>query len=294
VTSTLNAYGPPGDLTEYLPDPNEPIDRWFQARNASNVRTTVRIVRDLCPAADLFVDPLAGGGSSACAARLLGLPFFGVELDPLLACVCLAKSVAESDHARAVPARVDPDRPVASCLSVTRRLSASTEHPVSDHDILTDLEGSPYPSTESRVLWGDASQAALWDELHVDARRAVLYTSPPFGLSSPRPQAPPEIRTEAELALKAAKAARSGTGPGPFASYDQIASAVVLQAAQRLRRLTVILEHEPADDGSDARFLTIRRLNDVLGSRLRDVRILECGAYSARGMFSLIVGEVAQ
>jgi hypothetical protein len=122
----------------------------------------------------------------------------------------------------------------------------------------------------------------------------VLYTSPPFGLSSPRPQAPPEIRTEAELALKAAKAARSGTGPGPFASYDQIASAVVLQAAQRLRRLTVILEHEPADDGSDARFLTIRRLNDVLGSRLRDVRILECGAYSARGMFSLIVGEVAQ
>ncbi|MFG3662538.1 hypothetical protein [Streptomyces sp. NPDC047706] len=294
MTSTHKAYCPPGNLTEYLPDPREPIDRWFQARNASNVRTTVRIVRDLCPTADLFVDPLAGGGSSACAARLLGLPFFGVELDPLLACVCLAKSAAEFDHVRAVPPRVSPDQPLASCLSVTRRLSEGTEHPVSEHEMLADLVAGPCATTGSHVLWGDATQAEIWDELHVQARHAVLYTSPPFDLSSPRPQALPGLRAEAELALAAAKAARSGIGPGAFASYDQIASAVVLRAAYRLQRLTVILEHEPADDGSDSRAPTIRRLTDKLGSRLRDVRILECGAYSRRGLFSLIVCEVAQ
>ncbi|MFJ9929470.1 hypothetical protein ACIRU5_26015 [Streptomyces misionensis] len=294
MTSVLKEYRPPGNLTEYLPDPCEPIDRWFQARNASNVRTTVRIVRDLCPDADLFVDPLAGGGSSACAARLLGLPFFGIELDPLLACVCLAKSVAGPEDASTLPSRVDPDQPVASCLSVARRLSANTERPVSDGEMLADLEGGPNASAGSHVLWGDATQAAVWDELHEETRRAVLYTSPPFGFSSPRPEPHAWLRTEAELALTAAKAARSGTGPGTFPSYDQIASAVVFRAAQRFRRLTVILEHEPADDGSDSRVPTIRRLTESLGSRIRDVRVLECGVYSPRGLFSLIVFEVTQ
>ncbi|MGW2128734.1 hypothetical protein [Streptomyces coelicoflavus] len=173
-------------------------------------------------------------------------------------------------------------------------MSASTEHPVSDHEMLADLAASPCASAKSRVLWGDATQVEVWDELPEEARHAVLYTSPPFGLSSPRPQAPPGLRAEAELALVAAKAARSGIGPGTFASYDQIASAVVLRAAHRLRRLTVILEHEPADDGSDSRLPTIRRLTDALGGRIRDVRILECGAYSPRGLFSLIVCEVVQ
>ncbi|MFI1563189.1 hypothetical protein ACH4ZX_08990 [Streptomyces sp. NPDC020490] len=295
VMPVPEAYGLPGSLTDYLPDPFEPVDRWFQARNASNVRTTVRIVQDLCPGADLFVDPLAGGGSSACAARLLGVSFFGLELDPVLACVSLAKSTATARHARADPLwRVTPDQddPVASCLDVTRRLSAGTDRPVSRADMLDDLERNAPAPTLPLVLWADATQPDVWDELHAEARHAVLYTSPPFGLSSPRPQASPELYADAVTALASAEAARAESGPAKFASYEELAADVVVNAARRLGHVTAVLEHEPADDGSDARESTVRLLLDSLGNRVKSLRILECGAYSRRGMFSLIVCEV--
>ncbi|MER6539095.1 hypothetical protein ABT215_35985 [Streptomyces sp900105755] len=251
-------------------------------------------MRDLCPEADLFVDPLAGGGSSACAARLLGLSFFGLELDPILACVCLAKSTAIADHARVLPPSATPshDEPVVSCLAVTRRLSAGTDHPVSSAAMLADLERDAPAPTLPLVLWADATQATVWDELHVEAQHAVLYTSPPFGINSPRPQAPSELYADAVTALASAEAARASAGPDTFASYEEIATSVVVHAARKLGRATVILEHEPADDGSDARGSTARLLLDSLGDRVESLRILECGAYSPRGQFSLIVCEV--
>ncbi|MGW3644928.1 hypothetical protein [Streptomyces sp. NPDC000878] len=255
----------------------------------------MRIVRDLCPEADLFIDPLAGGGSSAYAARLLGMPFFGLELDPVLACVCLAKSTATAEHAREVLVShetPDQDKAVVSCLAVTHRLNADTDRPVSRADMLDDLERhAPAPSLPL-VLWADSTQTAVWDELHVEARHAVLYTSPPFGLSSPRPQASPELYADAMTILKSAEAARASSGLTKFASYQDVATSVAIHAARKHRNVTVILEHEPADDGSDAREATARMLLDHLGSRVESLQILECGAYSRRGQFSLVVCEV--
>ncbi len=290
------AYGLPGSLTAYLPDPTEPVDRWFQARNASNVRTTVRIVRDLCPDADLLVDPLAGGGSSACAARLLGLPFFGVELDPVLACVCAAKSTATASHARALVRGEEAGaEPPVSLLSVALRLSACSDRPTSATDALHDLEsGYPAPADAS-VFWADAAAPAVWRELEGQAGRAkhaVLYTSPPFGLSSPRPEVSEELQADAVSALRSAGLDLAHGGPGEFASYAKIATSAVVNAVRGLGRATVILEHEPNDDGFDAREATGRLLADALGARMQRLRFLECGSYSRRGLFSLIVCEV--
>jgi hypothetical protein len=296
VIPAAETYGLPGSLVGYLPDPGEPVDRWFQARNASNVRTTVRIVRDLCPTADLFVDPLAGGGSSAWAARLLGVPFLGLELDPVLACVCMAKSAATAAHARALRragAGFGSSEPLVSCLAVTRRL-ASMDGPLSDAEMVDDLEGDVPVPTRPVVRWADATRAEVWRELRPAAAHAVLYTSPPFGLSSPRPRASPGLYEDAVKVLRSAGAAMAQERPAQFAPYQEIAASVVVNAARWLGRVTVILEHEPADDGSDARAATSRLLREALGSRMLSLRILECGTYSRRGLFSLIVCEVGR
>jgi len=306
-------YQWPESLEAYLPDPTEPGDRWYQAGNASNPRTTLKILDDLCPAADLLIDPLCGSGSSAWAARLRGLPFFGVELDPVLACVSVAKARASVRDAELLveAGRVEgtaepicsaraPDSPspIAPCLAVTATLSQGTEHPTQPSVILEDLAVSPSPHELNTVVWADATDEGVWADLYAQpgplaqARHAVIYASPPFGLRSPRPRASLGLYGAAVRTLTAVGVAHARSRPAEFPAYEEIAASVVGNVARLVPRVTVVLEHEPADDGQDARRLTAERLLADLGHRVGRLRILESAVRSGRGAFSLITCEI--
>lgn len=304
-------YRIPGSRDEYLPDPTEPVDRWYQAGNASNAAATVSIVEDLRPAdVDVLVDPFAGGGSSAAAARAMGLPFLGIELDPVLACICTAKAVSGPRDGREWimnPALRDPDRIAdvvavtqvngphrdalaVSCLALTFWIRALSGNPMTPDEIIGDLVTVPAAHPNSRVVGGDSTAPASWATLRATECHAVVYTSPPFGVTSPRLEVAPAIRKVARKVLTTAGMwgvdARS-TG----ARYEDLTLAMLHRVTEHLSQATVIIEHEPDDDGDDARGRVTQRINAEFGGVIRDVRILECGAFSRRGALSLIVCE---
>jgi hypothetical protein len=269
------AYGLPQDEAAYLPDPQEPLDRWFQAGNASNADTIVAIARDLdVTHADIVVDPFVGGGSCAVAARLMGLPFFGIELDPILACATLAKTISTPKHAkalrlvpdvtdsdslaralRAIRARCAPgDVLPLSCLAVVRCLRAEYGRPLPVTDIVDDLRRGAPAAPAGRIVCGDATGKESWNALgDLRDRHALVYTSPPFGVVSPRIRPSSALDAAARGVLRRAGLAMRPGLPARFDAYRDIAMGMLAQATEALGRASVIVEHEPADDGSDAR-----------------------------------------
>jgi hypothetical protein len=309
------AYGLPQDRAAYLPDPDEPLDRWFQAGNASNADTIVAIARDLdVTHPDIVVDPFVGGGSCAVAARLMGLPFFGIELDPILACATLAKTLCTPHHAAAltqVPDVTDSDglrrtlkairahcapRDVlpVSCLAVLRSLRAESGRPLPVADVVDDLRrGTPAAQPPGHVVCGDATGKESWNALgDLRDRHALVYTSPPFGVVSPRVAASTALDTAARGVLRRAGLAMRPGLPATFEAYGDIAMGMLAQASEALGRASVIVEHEPADDGADARDALADDVRARFGDRVRDLRILESQAFSWRGPLSFVVFEL--
>src|SRR5204863_8392582 len=94
-----------------------------QAANSSNVRNTIKMIEDMCvryghPTPVRLVDPFAGAGSTAVAARIMGIGFFGIEIDPVLACIATAKVSARLPRRRPrMPAR-PADKLARDCLAV--------------------------------------------------------------------------------------------------------------------------------------------------------------------------------
>jgi len=308
-------YGLPQDRAAYLPDPDEPLDRWFQAGNASNADTIVAIARDLdVRNADIVVDPFVGGGSCAVAARLMGLPFFGIELDPILACATLAKTLCTPEHAaaltsvpdvtagadlaralKAIRARCAPEDVLpVSCLAVVRGLRAEAGSPLPVADVVDDLRrGTPAARPPGRVVCGDATGKESWNALgDLRGSHALVYTSPPFGVVSPRVAASSALDTAARGVLRRAGLAMRPGLPATFDAYRDIAMGMLAQATEALARATVIVEHEPADDGSDARLGLAEDVRVRFGDRVRDLRILESQAFSWRGPLSFVVFEL--
>jgi hypothetical protein len=305
-------YHLPGERHPYLPDPAEPIDRWFQAANASNARTTATIIRDLAPlATDLIIDPFAGGGSIAATARGIGVRFLGIELDPVLACVCVAKSRTTADHAgrfasyscprspedlaeliEAINGENPPNDALAlSCLALLSYVRASTGVPLTPTEIATDIEVSKAPHSDNRVLQGDCTSAVSWSRVP-SASHAVIYTSPPFGDVSPRLTVPAPVRELATEIIGASADPSAATGETSFGSYQDLTMGMLRQAIAHLNQATVIIEHEPADDGYDAREALVKEITTEFGDTVTAVRVLESKAFSWRGVFSLIACEL--
>jgi hypothetical protein len=251
-------YRLPLEGSGYLPDPTEPVDRWVQAANASNVRTTMAVVRELLPTpAEVLIDPLAGGGSSAAAARAMGLPFFGIELDPVLACITLAKTVCTPRHARLLgelpppdavelpvrPADAMPGDPLAvSCLALISALRTEAGRPLAPGELSADLAAARAAHPASRVVHGDATGEQAWAALRLPQAPAVVYTSPPFGASSPRPPVSPAVRSAAQRILATAGLSQAACEPAEFDSYLQATLSVVRRLAAHTPRATLIIE----------------------------------------------------
>jgi len=285
----------PATIDDYLPDRREPIDRWYQAENSSNVRTTLHIIAELAPARpSLILDPFAGAGSAAVAARSLGVPFFGVDADPILTCVTIAKTFATGEHIAGLLDRprlaVDTDDVVLNCLNLIRRIRAANQRPLDLADMATDLVDAGAPHPQSQVFWGDATNRASWSAVPVVAGRKLIYCSPPFGVSSPRPVAPPSLVEDARRILIAADRCRVERPPTEFGSYSDLAAGMLRQAREHLDVATVIMEYEPPDSKVDRRMKIARRLRQEIGADIDQVFVTQ--AFSARGELSLIRGEL--
>lgn len=302
---------------EYFPDPAEPVDRWFQAQNASNPRTTADLISSFSRGAPgLVIDPFCGSGSTASAARLLGLPFYGIEADPVLACISLAKALAQQRHAGLLPSSPDAREPaglasaltgiarraergdarVASALAVLAAFRDRQEEWLGPAEVTRDLAGWPEPVPASRVIRGDALSPASWERLSPPpGNSAVLYTSPPFGPASPAISPPAHVRAAA-IALLAASGAdalpQPDRGLAGFAGYASATLGMLRQAVRYLAHGTLIIEHEPDDEGADSTSAVLEAAAAEFAGTLRAPRILRCGAFSRRGMLSLIIFDV--
>ncbi|MEE4543045.1 hypothetical protein V2S66_13840 [Streptomyces sp. V4-01] len=303
----------PLDAERYHPDPREPVDRWFQAASASNVRTTTAVVADLVgPSCGAVVDPFAGGGSSAAAARLMGLPFFGIEIDPVLACVSMAKSRATVRHARMLqglpPIRdLDSLHPVlamlstcggadevtvASCLAVVLALRASRGAPLGYVEVADDLARRPPSAAAGRLVCADATASEGWRDLSVPQEHAVLYTSPQFGRRSPLLGAPAGLTVAARGILTTAGTDHDRAAAPQDAGFAGTTVAMLRQAASRMRRATVVIEHEPDDEGHDATQEVLEQAAAALPGRVHGARVIACGQFTWRGPLSLIVFDL--
>jgi hypothetical protein len=295
--------GPPAHLSEvrlpeYLPDRTEPVDRWYQAANSSNVRTTRRIIEDIAGGRPrMVVDPFAGAGSAAVVARLLSVPFFGIELNPILAAVTLAKARATAACARQLPAK--PGRPLTgdltlACLDLVRELRAQTGDPLSVSAMVSDLERAELPVVENAVVHGDATDAACWDRNRIPRVNgpALIYCSPPFGETSPRPRATTALDRKAERLLSDAQLSHCAGPVGRFASYIELVVGMLRNVETAFDDgVQVIVEHEPSDRPSPAeRELVVAEIQAK--TSMRDVRVEELGSFSRRGVLSLIIGEI--
>ncbi|MFJ7182260.1 hypothetical protein ACIQXA_39260 [Streptomyces massasporeus] len=300
----------PLNAERYYPDPREPVDRWFQTASASNVRTTMEVVTDLVgPSCKAIVDPFAGGGSSATAARLMNLPFFGIEIDPVLACVSLAKSRATVDHARMLR-RLPPihdlkslmsvlamlpvcdstdEVTVASCLAIVLALRTSRGTPLDYEEVADDLTHHRPPAATGQLVCADATAPESWRALQVPTEGAVLYTSPQFGRRSPLLGAPPQLTASARDILAAAHADHGRQTTPEDAGFTATTVATLRQSAMTMQRATVVIEHEPDDDGHDATEEVLEHAAAALPGRVYDARVITCGQFTWRGPLSLIV-----
>jgi len=283
-------------LPEYLPDRSEPVDRWYQAANSSNVRTTRRIIEDIVGGRPrMVVDPFAGAGSAAVVARQLSVPFFGIELNPILAAVTLAKARATAACARQLPAKPGgppTDDLTLGCLDLVRELRAQTGDPLSVSAMVRDLERAELPVVENVVVHGDATEAACWERIPRVNGPALIYCSPPFGETSPRPRATTALDSKAERLLSAAQLSHCVGPVGRFASYIELVVGMLRNVEAAFDDgVQVIVEHEPSDRPSPTeRDLVVAEI--TANTSLRDIRVKELGSFSRRGVLSLIIGEI--
>lgn len=298
---------------QYFPDPSEPVDRWFQADNASNPRTTAHLIMSISrERPGLIIDPFCGSGSTASAARLLGLPFYGIEADPVLACTSLAKAWGRAQHAALLPASPDAhtsaglvpalkqirrscgpaDARVASAMAVLAAFRGTRNRRLDAAEIAGDLAAWPGPVPGGQIIRGDALSAASWERLSLPRTSAVMYTSPPFGMTSPVIHPPAYVTAAAGAVLAAFNADVLGAEVPEFLGFAETAVGMLRQAAAYFTRGTLIVEHEPDDLGVDSTAAVVDALAAEFPGVIHSLRIMRCGAFSRRGMLSLIICDV--
>lgn len=302
-------------LTEaqYYPDPSEPVDRWFQSDNASNPRTTANLITSIGrKRPGLIIDPFCGSGSTASAARLLGLPFYGIEVNPVLACTSLAKAWGRAQHGAVLSALPDvwtpdgltlaleqiqrscvpEDAQVACAMAALAAFRSTQNRRLGAAEIVGDLAVWPDPVPGGQIIRGDALNGSSWKQLNLPRTGAVMYTSPPFGVSSPVINPPAYVTAAADEVLAAFNMDVLGEEVPEFLGYADTALGMLRQAAAYLTHGTLIVEHEPDDLGVDSTAAVV----DAVAAEFRGIihtrHILRCGAFSRRGTLSLIIFDL--
>ncbi|MGW2650983.1 hypothetical protein ACWC2T_40405 [Streptomyces sp. NPDC001393] len=290
----IRAYGVPGRLAEYLPDRDEPVERWFNAPNTGNARAIARTIIDLTPEFPAVVlDPFCGAGSSAIAARHLGIPFVGMEIDPVLACVSLAKSHCEPVHGAGLhrPERSDDDLPLR-CLRVVQELqSLDGSGRLNEQQITEDLARAPAAVPGGAMVCGDSTVPANWSDLSIPDRDVVVFTSPPFYSTWSPPHVPERVRRAASAVFCDTKPARLGrpdTQPQPSGQYCDLVIGSLRAMMSVAAHGIAIIEHEPGDDSTGKRLQVLSdRINEETEGEV--VEILATDDFSGAGILSLVV-----
>lgn len=115
-------------------DPLEPVDRWFQlpdSRSVEEIRRLIDLSRARGHAASVLVDPYAGAGGAAVAARDRGMEFVGWEAYAPRALYALSKSIAMS---------ASPEVDAESLASVVHSLRGDRQHLPKVIDVETGSE----------------------------------------------------------------------------------------------------------------------------------------------------------
>ncbi|MEU5596416.1 hypothetical protein [Streptomyces sp. NPDC020298] len=286
------AYGIPGSLDDYHPDPQEPVERWFTMPNTGNSRAIAEIINDLCPVPPTaVVDPFCGAGSSSLAARRLGVPFVGVEMDPVLACVSTAKSLCGPADGQALLQRPETGESLPlRCLRLLLRLQSTPGGGrLSDRMIADDLLRAPRRVPGGAVVCGDCTAPATWKGMApLPDEGVVVFTSPPFFDDWAGPGVPPALRAEAaELAGGTAPEPPAPCPPAPARDYGDLLVGALRAVGAVLPSCTVIVEHEPGSGSPDRLRTVADRLTAETDAEI--LEILETRDFSPGGLFSLLV-----
>ncbi|MFH9987071.1 hypothetical protein [Streptomyces luteogriseus] len=291
MAQVIRAYGNPSRLEEYLPDPGEPVDRWFTALNSGNARAIAATISDIVlTPPSVLIDPFCGAGSSCTAARLLGVRFAGVEIDPVLACVSLAKCQCGPRHgARLAERPRTDDEPQLRCLRLVRDLQgADGGGGLGEEEIVADLTRAPAPVPGGTVVRGDSTDPANWADMKLPATDAVMFTSPPFYSDWRGPDVPPHLRAGASAVLPARRnVADADAGAEPARGYCDLVVGALLAMESVAVHGTAIIEHEPGDSGGDRLAVLSERIRRETEAEVLEV--LETGDFSGAGTLSLVV-----
>ncbi|MGW2725166.1 hypothetical protein [Streptomyces sp. NPDC001492] len=306
----IRNYDRPSTLQEYLPDATRPVERWYNRPNSGNVTTAMETILDICgrpPAA--VIDPFSGAGCSAVAARRFGIPFFGIEQDPVLACVSFAKATARLRHVRRLRQNPEITTPrglldfcaglvvdhssaaedrVTACLAALVSLTREAGTPTTLEDIEADLEElqkRDTPATlDARVLSGDCTDAQAWRGIPENQRNAVVFTSPPFYRAGIPLEVSDQLRTAASVLFPNRTPSSSGSGGSSYA--DRVVG-MLRQLTRYVQHGWILMEHEPGDATPEGLHTVAERIGGE--TEFRPYEMLTTKAFSQAGPLSIIV-----
>lgn len=93
LPSPINGYA---SLVNYAPTASQPIHRWFRYREGYSIELVKELIKEL-PRGSTILDPFCGAGTSLLAAREIGLPSIGVDVNPISILVSKVKTTWLSD-----------------------------------------------------------------------------------------------------------------------------------------------------------------------------------------------------
>ncbi|MFF7307395.1 hypothetical protein [Streptomyces sp. NPDC008137] len=214
-----------------------------------------------------------------------------MEIDPVLACVSLAKAqCGPPDGAALSQPGGKNDEPQLRCLRLMRELQGvSGGGGLSEGEMAADLTRAPAPVPGSTVVCGDSTDPASWADMKLPETEAVMFTSPPFYGDWRGPDVPPHLRAEASAVVATT---RSGTGARGSAGASRGYCDLVVGALQAMESVavhgTAVIEHEPGDDSTGTRLAVLsERIPRETSAEV--VEVLATGDFSGAGMLSLLV-----
>jgi hypothetical protein len=279
-------YGIPANTAEYLPSPDDAVDNWVQDCDSANSTTTRRIIEDLYGRRPSWIiDPFCGTGSTAVAARRLRTPFCGFDIDPLRACVTVAKACSGARHVIRTQGEF-----VTECLRLVCALRGEQWTSFAAK-VRADLHTVPDPAYGTKVWCADACDPIAWTGAPKAVNGWVIYTSPPFAPSVTRVPTCPLLHARASVLMRNTGQGRRALAK-PEPTYVELVTSMLRCASHRLGRGLAIMEYSPGEpcglDGTEVACDIQRRA----GACVSVQEVLTTGEFSNSGMFQLIVCEV--
>ena len=86
-----------GSLVNYAPNADRPVHRWFWYREGYSIELVKDLIKDL-PKGSVILDPFCGAGTSLLAARELGYPSIGFDVNPISILVSRVKTAIYTEE----------------------------------------------------------------------------------------------------------------------------------------------------------------------------------------------------